>query len=253
MAEPRVLVLAGSPEARRLAALLEERHPDWHVTLSYAGAISALAPTGYHMRIGGFGGVDGLVDWLRREQTSLVVDATHPFARQMTRHAAEACRVTGLPLLRLLRPAWGPEAGDDWTEVASTGAAVDLLLGLEAPRPFLAIGRQEVAQHVGGLAHLACVLRSIEAPDFALPDGWTWLQGRPDLSEEAERRLLADHAVTHVVTKNSGGTGAAAKLVAARQLGLPVLMIARPPEPDMPRAETAEEAVNAMLRILAPV
>jgi precorrin-6A/cobalt-precorrin-6A reductase len=222
----RVLILGGTGDARALAAKLGEegRHS---VVVSLAGAVARPEVYGGETRIGGFGGVDGLARYLRENSIDAVVDATHPFAQAMSANAVAACARAGVPLVRLDRPAWQPEPGDDWREVAGLSEAVDALP--QGARPFLAIGRKEIGVFAPR-GDLFCLMRMIDppAPEQPLPPGRLVL-GRPPEDAQVEVAAFRDHGVTHVVTKNSGGPWGYAKIEAARRLGLPVVMVRRPP------------------------
>jgi precorrin-6A/cobalt-precorrin-6A reductase len=211
---PLILVLGGTSEARELAAQVP-------VLSSLAGRVSALELPPGEVRIGGFGGVDGLVAWLLEHRPVAVVDATHPFAAQMSRHAVAACRAADVPLLRLQRPGWTEQPGDRWTRVPSLAAAA---AAVGDRRVLLTTGRQAIEPFLA-LTHV--VLRAIERPE-GIPASWTVVLGRPPWSLEAERSQLVEHRIEVVVTKDSGGP-AAPKLQAAREAGLDVIVIDRPP------------------------
>lgn len=235
-----ILLLAGTFEARLLARQLEECFAGARLTASFAGIVSDLPDLGVPTRIGGFGGVEGLSDFLSAEHVTLVIDATHPFAAQMSRSAAEACAATQLPLIRLERPAWTALPDDNWRHFGSMQEAARALP--EDARAFLAVGRKEIGQFawrddIYGLA------RMIEAPPQPLPAGWDLLLQRPAQSSSEEADLFRKHGITHVVTKNSGGVRAYAKIEAARKLGLPVFVIDRP---QLPAAETATDAEGVL-------
>ncbi|MGW1677936.1 cobalt-precorrin-6A reductase [Saccharopolyspora sp. NPDC002376] len=235
----RVLILGGTGEARKLAERLVEQS-DLHVTSSLAGRVRAPQLPPGEVRVGGFGGPDGLTDWIRNEQVSAVIDATHPFARTMTDNAVIAAQRAGCPLLVLRRPAWQPEAGDDWRSAPSMPAAAALLPEL-GERIFLTTGRQ-------GLAHFAeldlqFLVRTVDPPEPPLPPRTTVLLARGPFTLDDELALLREHRIDALVSKNSGGSMTSAKLVAARELGLPVVMVQRPPRPDAPSAGTVEQAV----------
>ena len=185
------------------------------------------------MRIGGFGGAEGLAQYLRAEGFSHVVDATHPFAAQISRNAAAACAATGTRLIALQRPEWLPGPGDDWQAVADIPAAVAALPDAPA-RVFLAIGRQTLDAFAARPQH-DYLLRLVDPPEGPLPLPRARVvvaRGPFDLAGDMD--LLREHAISHLVAKNAGGTGARAKLDAARTLGLPVVMIARPAMPACP-------------------
>ncbi len=236
----RVFILGGTGEARQLAARLADR-PGLRLTSSLAGRVrEPRLPVG-EVRIGGFGGVEGLAAWVREQRIDAVVDATHPFARTMTDNAALACHRVGVPLLVVRRPGWTAEPGDDWHPVESLRAAAELLPEL-GERVFLTTGRQ-------GLAHFAALdlwflVRAVDPPDVALPARTTVLLDRGPFTVDGERELLREHRVDVVVTKDSGGRMTTAKLTAARELGIPVVVVQRPPLPDVPHVGTVDAAVS---------
>ncbi|HEY0813352.1 MAG TPA: cobalt-precorrin-6A reductase [Pseudonocardia sp.] len=235
-----VLLLGGTAEARRLAAALD-RAAAVTVTSSLAGAVAVpLLPEG-DVRIGGFGGVEGLAAWLRDHGTAAVVDATHPFSTRMTAAATAAADALGIPLLVLRRPGWTAGPGDRWHRVADAAAAATLLPSL-GERAFLAMGSGGPA----AFAHLPgwFLLRAIDPPTGPLPARHRLVIGRGPFTADAERALLREHRIEVLVCRDSGGDLTAAKLVAARELGLPVVMIDRPPAPPTVAAvETVDEAV----------
>lgn len=213
---------------------------------SYAGRTDAPVIQPLPMRVGGFGGVDGLVAYLSRERITHVVDATHPFAAQMSRNAIEACGRTGTPLIALERPPWQPQRGDDWRCVADITAAVAALPDGPA-RVFLAIGKQTLTPFAGKPQH-HYLLRLVDPPEVPPPlPQTTVVIDRGPFDAVADTTLLRQHAITHIVAKNAGGSGAEAKLIAARALRLPVILIDRPALPPRKVAATTEE-VMAWLR-----
>ncbi len=207
---------------------------------SYAGRTARPALQPLPSRLGGFGGVVGLVDYIRSEGITHVVDATHPFAAQMSNNAVAACAEVGVALVGLQRPEWQARAGDRWCHVADMDAAVAALPDHGA-RVFLAIGKQNLDTFaVKPNNHY--LLRLVDPPDGALrlPDTKVIIARGP-FEAAGDQALMSDHAITHIVAKNAGGTGAEAKLSAARALGLPVIMIDRPKVSDRPiRASVAE-------------
>jgi precorrin-6A/cobalt-precorrin-6A reductase len=233
----RVLLLGGTGEGRRLAQrLVDDGVP---VLSSLAGRVAdPLLPPG-EVRVGGFGGAAGLVAWLQAHPVAAVVDATHPFAAGMTANAAAAASVTGVPLLRLQRPGWTAQPGDDWREVASLAGAADAVAGFG--HVFVTTGRQGLAAFAGLTAH--CVVRSVDRPDPPLPPRTTVVLARGPFTVEEERALMTEHGIDVVVTKDSGGHMTEAKLTAARELGIPVVLVRRPPlPPGVPVVGTVEEA-----------
>lgn len=224
-----VLILGGTTEGRSLAAVLAgDRH--LRVTSSLAGRVAQpRLPVG-EVRIGGFGGPDGLAAWLRAERVAAVVDATHPFAAGMSRNAALAAAATGVPLLALRRPGWSPADGDRWHPVPSLAAAAEALPAL-GRRVFLTTGRQGIGTfaHLDGLHFVA---RSVDPPEPPSPPSLEVLLDRGPFTLDGERALLREHRIDVLVTKDSGGAATAPKLTAARELGLPVVVVERPPLPD---------------------
>lgn len=248
----RVLILGGTSEALALGAELSS-HSDIAATLSLAGRTRRPLPSGLPTRSGGFGGIAGLQDWLQQEGVQAVVDATHPFAVTMSAHAVAACAALGLPLARLDRPEWVPQAGDHWRRVPDLPAAADMLAREPAlgSRVFLATGRSSLP-HFEAVPDKFWLVRCVDAPEpppaFAR---WTLLTDRGPFALAAERELLRAHAIEVVVAKNSGGTAAQAKLQAARELGLPVVMVDRPATPEVAQRFSEAPAVRNWLEALA--
>jgi precorrin-6A/cobalt-precorrin-6A reductase len=222
----RVLVLGGTSEASKLASLLAGQS-SIAATLSFAGRTKAPRAPEIPYRSGGFGGVEGLAAYLKVERFDVLVDATHPFAEQMSRHAAIATARVNIPLVCLSRPAWRPEASDRWIRVKNMAAAV-AALGHEQKRVFLTVGRLQFDNFTAAPQHFYLV-RAIELPELApsLPRHRVIL-GRGPFAVEAEEKLLREELIDVIVTKNSGGEETFGKIVAARNLGLPVVMVARP-------------------------
>lgn len=236
----RVLILGGTAEAREVAKALLARGHD--IVTSLAGVTRHPHEPEGAVRKGGFGGVDGLEAYLRRNGVTLLADATHPFAVVMSAHAVEAAERLGLPCLRLERPAWEPGAGDLWLRMPDIGEAAEAVP--QGARVLLTIGRKEIAPFVAR-SDLSGLARMIEEPEAPLPPNWTLLLARPPFLAEAERALMRDNAITLLVTKNSGGR-TEAKLEAARALGIPVVMIERPTKPP---ALTAHD-VDGLVRLI---
>jgi precorrin-6A/cobalt-precorrin-6A reductase len=237
----RVLILGGTTEARRLAERLVGR-VDLAVTVSLAGRTTAPAAQAAPVRIGGFGGVEGLARYLTSERVDVLVDATHPYAAIISANAAAAAAAARVPLLALRRAPWTPLPGDRWIEVADIAAAVEALG--ETPRQvFLALGKSEIGLFARAPQHHYLV-RSVEPvdPPLAVPHA-SYVTDRGPFSEAGDQRLLVNHAIDVVVAKNSGGTATYGKIAAARALGLPVILLRRPPLPEVPTAGGVEEAV----------
>lgn len=210
---------------------------------SYAGRTEAPVAQPLPVRVGGFGGVDGLAAYLKTEGITHLIDATHPFAAQMSRHAVEACAAAGIPLIALEREPWAAVEGDRWTHVPDLAGAV-AALGKASRRVFLAIGRQNLDAFAVAPQH-HYLLRLVDPPTdpLLLPHAEAVIARGP-FSAESDRALLLDHRIEVIVAKNAGGAGAEAKLVAARELGLPVVLIDRPGVPERRVARTASEVMG---------
>ena len=246
----RILILGGTIEARQLARHLATR-PDFDVTLSLAGRTRSPAAQAVAVRSGGFGGAKGLADYLVAQRIGLLVDATHPHAARISANAAQAAAATGVEVVALRRPAWMPSPGDRWVPVDSPEQAVHAL-GTRVRRVFLALGRQEVSAFDAAPRNFYLV-RSIDPvePPLAASDA-VYVLARGPFREADERELLGRHRIDAIVCKNSGGAAAAAKLAAARDLGIEVFMINRPPLPEMPGAEDVEGLLAMIDHRLAP-
>jgi precorrin-6A/cobalt-precorrin-6A reductase len=220
-----VLLLGGTREAATLAERLATR-TGLRVITSLAGRTREPRPLAGETRIGGFGGTDGLAQFIRQEGVDIVIDATHPFARQISANARGAAGITGVRLLAFTRPPWDAVAGDRWIQAASLTEAADALPA--GAHVLLAIG----SQHLAAFAHrndVAFVVRMIDPPGTPPPlRHHTLVLARPSQHAEEEAHLLTAQSITHIVARNSGGPGAYAKIEAARTLGLPVIMIDRP-------------------------
>ena len=236
-----ILILGGTTEASALARALEDA-PPFRPILSLAGRTRAPTLPAIPSRRGGFGGIPGLIAYLETERIDALIDATHPFAAQMHTHAAAAAHATGTPRLVLLRPAWRPTPEDLWTTLPSMEAAVQAL-GPTPRRVFLTVGQQELAPFRAAPWH-DYLIRSVEPPDPAsLPPRTRCIAARGPFHEASERALLQSERIEVMVSKNSGGTAVEAKLAAARALRLPVLLVARPPEPEPPIVASIPEAL----------
>ena len=242
----RVLILGGTTEANALAATLAG-DPRFAPVLSLAGATRTPLLPSIPVRIGGFGGADGLRRWLREAGTEALVDATHPFAQRISRNVVAAAAETGVPTLRIDRPAWHPVAGDRWTTVPDMEAAASAI-GVPPRRVLLTIGRQELTPFVAHPQHRYLVRSVDPPPPDALPPNSVVLTARGPFTLPEERGLLLQHRIEVLVTKNSGGDATAAKLVAAREAGLPVVMVARPASAPGPSVATSREALSWLER-----
>ena len=245
----RLLVLGGTGDAIALAARA--------VDLAGLSIVSSLAgrtrnprtPAG-ELRVGGFGGADGLADYLRDEKIDLVVDATHPFAATITANAVKACAGARRPLLALRRPEWRPEPGDRWVEVATVAAAAEAA-ATHGSRIFVTVGRGEIGPFERR-PDLWLLVRLMEAdddpPDIA--DGRIVIARGPfDVADDT--RLMAEHRIDCVATKNAGGDATHGKIAAARALGLPVIMVRRPTVPETEAVESIDAAIDWLKARLA--
>jgi precorrin-6A/cobalt-precorrin-6A reductase len=234
----RLLILGGTTEASALARHLAGR-ADFAPVLSLAGRTRNPITPPIPFRIGGFGGVDGLKRHLAENRIDLVVDATHPFAEQMSANAVKASRDSGIPLAVLTRPAWHPGPGDNWRFVPNMVAAAHAL-GSTKRRVFLTVGGLQLAAFVAAPQHRYLV-RTIETPEAIadLPDHRLILARGP-FTVDDETALMRDEGIEVLVTKNSGGNATEAKLEATRTLGIEVILVERPAAADVPAFETVE-------------
>lgn len=225
---PNLLILAGTTEATALARIVAAQGIAG--TVSFAGRVARPLRQPLPQRVGGFGGAAGFARYLRAEAVSHVIDATHPFAAQMSCNAVAGAAEAGVPLVALTRSAWQAQDGDSWQRVADIAGAV---AALDCPRQrvMLAVGRMHLADFAPNPQHYY-LLRLVDPPADPLPfpDAEVVVDRGP-FDAEADRRLMQNHGIDLVVSKNSGGTGAYAKISAARALGLPVVMIDRPVPP----------------------
>lgn len=242
----RILLLGGTTEASRLARALVEAGHD--AVFSYAGRTAKPVEQPLPTRVGGFGGAEGLAAYLRSEAITHVVDATHPFAAQMSRNAIAGCAAASVPLCGFERPPWQAGEGDQWSHVADVAAAVAALPQAPA-RVFLAIGKQNLAMFAAKSQH-HYLLRLVDAPESALPlPNCTVEIARGPFDEAGDLALMQRHGTTHIVAKNAGGNGAAAKLAAARRLELPIVMIDRP---ELPPRKVLGELAEVMAWLTHP-
>jgi precorrin-6A/cobalt-precorrin-6A reductase len=237
----RLLILGGTGDALALARQAIDL-PELAVITTLAGRTQAPKTVAGTVRVGGFGGEAGLVEYLQTAQIDLLIDATHPFAAQMSWHGAGAAQQVEIPWLMLVRPAWTRSSLDNWIEVDSIAAAVTAI-PTTAKRIFLTIGRQQLPPFAV-LTDRWCLMRSIDPPDptMQLPPGELLLDRGP-FSLAQELKLLQDYRIEAIVSKNSGGAATYAKVIAARELGLPIVMVQRPIMPD---GETVPDVVGAI-------
>lgn len=240
----RVLVLGGTGEARALAGRLVDRGDG--VVSSLAGRVSAPAMPVGEVRIGGFGGIAGLAEHLVGQGYAAVVDATHPFAARITANAVEACAKVGVPLVRLQRPGWaGHPLADEfvWVDDVTAACLAAERLGV---RPFLTTGRQQLDAFAAWEDRYV-LARVVDPPDWEVPASWEVLRARGPYAYAAERLLLESRGIDVLVTKDSGGTLTEAKLAAARNLDVPVVVVRRPPAREgVQLVETVDQALNAV-------
>ncbi|WP_417248757.1 cobalt-precorrin-6A reductase [Celeribacter sp.] len=223
-----ILLLAGTMEARNLAGMLAQSGIDCIASL--AGVTESPAPYPVETRVGGFGGAEGFEAFLDAQEITAVIDATHPFATEITRRTAKICAARGLPYLRFERREWRSRQGDAWHEAADIADLARIIPPRQ--RIFLATGRQTVDQ-MGHLEHAYIWARVVDAPSEPFPlENGAWVVGRPPFSQAAEEALFAELRPDWLVVKNAGGASGRAKLDAARALGMSVAMIARPPAPE---------------------
>ncbi len=241
----KILILGGTSDARRLADILEAE-ANFDVTTSLAGRTEApLTPAG-NVRMGGFGGPSALAAYLAVNEFTLAIDATHPYAAQISENMAKACAVSGVRCFRLERPGWYPQVGDQWITANSPEEAAALIP--KGSNVLLTIGRQEIAPFVDRL-DIYVLARMIERPDKPPLAPHRIMQARPPFAFEDEELLMRTEHISHLVTKNSGGTMMAPKIEAARSLRLPVVMIERPELPEMETARNVEQALAVIGRM----
>ncbi len=228
----RILILGGTMEARMLAGRLAG-DPTIAPILSLAGRTNNPALPAIPYRVGGFGGIAGLISYMRTESIDLVIDATHPFAEQMSAHAEAACRETSVPLALFTRPPWMPCDGDCWSEVENATAAA-LALGAIPRRVFLTVGRLQLPAFAAAPMH-HFLIRTIDAPEPPpkLPS-YRLLLARGPFSLADEIALMEAEKIDILVSKNSGGAATYPKIEAARKLGIPVILMRPPARAEVP-------------------
>ena len=238
----RILILGGTVEARRLADALGGR-AGLLVTLSLAGRTAEPLPQPAPVRIGGFGGAEGLTEYLRAERIELLIDATHPYADAISFNAARAADQAQVRLLAIRRPPWKRVDDDRWIEAANVEDAVRAL-GAGPRRVFLALGRNELQPFAASPQHVY-LIRSVDPvdPPLAVPQA-LYITARGPFGEAEDRALLEQHRIDIVIAKNSGGDATYGKIAASRALGLPVVLLKRPALPEVPSVATVEEALG---------
>jgi precorrin-6A/cobalt-precorrin-6A reductase len=250
LAKPlRVLILGGTADANQLVAAIAG-DPRLDPILSYAGRTENPKRPPIAWRVGGFGGIDGLIDYLRTEKIARVIDATHPFAAQMSAHAIAACAAAAVPLLALERAPWQRTSGDRWIEVDDFAAAAEAL-GVEPRRVFLGIGRTQLAPFANHPQHFYLV-RLVDPPRAPLALNAEVIIARGPYHLAGDRAVLTDHRIDTMVTRDAGGDSASAKIDAARELGLPVVMVRRPFIPPREKVESVAEVLRWLGHDKAP-
>lgn len=236
-----ILILGGTTEARLLAEMLAQDRC-FATTLSMAGRTRAPITMPVPMRIGGFGGAQGLADHLAENRIDLLIDATHPYAARISANAAEASRLSGIPLIALRRDGWVEREGDRWTHAENVADAVTAL-GKKPRRAFLALGRQELLPFERATQH-SYVIRSVDPvePPLDVPSA-QYMTARGPFREADETVLLAEHGIDVIVSKNSGGSASYGKIAAARTLGIEVIVIQRPQLPQVKSFESVDAVV----------
>lgn len=234
-----VLILGGTAEARALAAVLPDE--GFEVTSSLAGRVKRPKMPVGSVRVGGFGGIDGmraaLVDY------DAVVDATHPFAATISANAVAACASRQMPLLRLERPGWEERGHSSWRWVDTHAEAAEAAAEC-GKRPFLTVGRQRLGEFTEPLKDLAVLARVVDEPALDLPPAWQLIRDRGPYTQAAEYSVLHENHVDVLVTKNSGGEYTWPKMQAAYELDVPIVIVRRPPVPDgVPMVTDVDEAV----------
>jgi precorrin-6A/cobalt-precorrin-6A reductase len=245
----RILILGGTTEASNLARLLAgDRRFD--PILSLAGRTATPASQPLPTRVGGFGGAEGLMRWLDEHAIAAVLDVTHPYAARISANAVLACRRLGLPLGSVVRPPWTEQPGDEWRSVASAEGAASVLEDMRQPQHvFLSLGRTELGAFATAPQH-DYLGRTIEAAeDAVLPARIRFLRQRGPFDRAAEAKLLTAEKIDIIVSKNSGGAATYGKIDAAREAGLPVIMIRRPDKPQGEPLGSPQEAIAWLKRI----
>lgn len=243
----KILILGGTGDAVKLAAKLAD-HPELEVISSLAGRTKKPAALVGKVRIGGFGGAEGLAHYLRENSIDYLIDATHPCAGQITVNGAIAAKATHTKHLMLVRPQWEKVEQDHWIEVESVEAAAEAI-PTSIKRVFITSGRQQLEPFLQRSPETWYLIRSIDPPDLTIPNSKLLLDRGP-FSLEQERQLLSEYQIEAIVSKNSGGAATYAKIIAARESRIPVIMVQRPAMPDGEKVESIKDAI-AWLQLLA--
>jgi precorrin-6A/cobalt-precorrin-6A reductase len=239
----RILILGGTSEAVALAEALHADCPELEVITSLAGVTRNPVTGPGTLRTGGFGGADGLADYLLAESVDGLIDATHPFASSMAAHGESAATKIGIPRIKLVRPMWQRETGDHWIEVDDARSAAEVSKNLNPACVLITLGRRDLEPFLA-LTGLRLVARMIEEPENPLPPHATLLQARGPFSVADEHALMEEHAVDLLVTKAAGGNATQAKITAARERAIPVVMLRRPAMPQGPAASSVKEVMD---------
>jgi len=239
----KILILGGTGDAVKLAAKLATIS-EIEVISSLAGRTKKPAALVGQVRIGGFGGAEGLANYLQQNSIDILIDATHPCAGQITHNGAIASHIANIPHLMLVRPQWERVTGDEWIEVESVEAA-SKAIPKSVNRIFITSGRQQLEpflQRSQVYPETWYLMRSIDPPEIELPNSKMLLDRGP-FSLDQERKLLRDYQIQAIVSKNSGGDATYAKIIAARELGIPIVMVQRPARAEGEKVTSIEEAI----------
>lgn len=243
MSKKSILILGGTGEAVALAHALDEQRPDLYVTIALAGMTRAPSEMPGHVRVGHFGGVEGLADFITRRGMSAVIDATHPFAARITNNAVQACAQTDVPRLRLERPQWVMPPDTDVVFMPDVEEAARLVARTSSST-FLTIGRKHL-NAFDDVQNVKFLVRMIDRPDEPLSLGnCTVVTGRPPFDVDGEEALMREYEIDTLVAKASGGDATRAKIDAAAKVGVRIILIRRPPPPDGDRVSRVEEALK---------
>lgn len=243
----KILILGGTVEGRTLAHEIAHTHPTIDFITSLAGATTSTPNVAGDVRIGGFGGTDGLSTYLKEQNIDALIDATHPFATTITDHAVKACSHVGIDYLRLERPQWIVPTEADVVFVPDAAEAARLVARTSSSA-FLTIGRKDLSEFQG-LGKTKLLVRAIEAPDENIRlDNATFVTARPPFALKDEIALMQEHQIDTLISKASGGEGTRAKLDAAAKIGARIILLRRPPPPDGERVFSVDEALAWILK-----